>query len=148
MKYYLGDLTMNWGISSILMKDHSLVSFWASLMAQGVKNLPAMWDTQVWSLGWEDPWRKEWQPAPIFLPGDSHGQRSLAGYSLWWQRVGHSWSNWAQHVSIQAIWYMQSWLVRTTCDKTWSMRKIIQGCLVYKTLLIILLSSENSIHRI
>ena len=27
------------------------------------------------------PWRKKWQPAPVFLPGESHGQRSLAGYS-------------------------------------------------------------------
>ena len=29
------------------------------------------------------PWRRKWQPTPVFLPGDSHGQRSLAGYSLW-----------------------------------------------------------------
>ena len=29
------------------------------------------------------PWRREWQPAPVFLPGESHGQRSLAGYSPW-----------------------------------------------------------------
>ena len=29
------------------------------------------------------PWGKEWHPTPIFLPGESHGQRSLAGYSPW-----------------------------------------------------------------
>ena len=29
------------------------------------------------------PWRREWQPIPAFLPGESHGQRSLAGYSPW-----------------------------------------------------------------
>ena len=28
------------------------------------------------------PWRRKWQPTPIFLPGESHGQRSLVGYSL------------------------------------------------------------------
>ena len=28
------------------------------------------------------PWRRKWQPPPIFLPGKFHGQRSLAGYSL------------------------------------------------------------------
>ena len=28
-------------------------------------------------------WRREWQPTPVFLPGESHGQRSLAGYSPW-----------------------------------------------------------------
>ena len=27
------------------------------------------------------PWRKEWLPTPVFLPGESHGQRSLAGYN-------------------------------------------------------------------
>ena len=29
------------------------------------------------------PWRREWQSTPVFLPGESHGQRSLVGYSLW-----------------------------------------------------------------
>ena len=29
------------------------------------------------------PWRRKWQPTPVFLPGESHGQGSLAGYSLW-----------------------------------------------------------------
>ena len=28
-------------------------------------------------------WRREWQPTPAFLPGESHGQKSLAGYSPW-----------------------------------------------------------------
>ena len=28
-------------------------------------------------------WKREWQPTPVFLLGESHGQRSLAGYSLW-----------------------------------------------------------------
>ena len=46
-------------------------------MAQTVKNLPAMQKTWVPSLGWEDPWRREWQPTPLLLPGELHGQRSL-----------------------------------------------------------------------
>ena len=29
------------------------------------------------------PWRRAWQPTPVSLPGESHGQRSLAGYSPW-----------------------------------------------------------------
>ena len=29
------------------------------------------------------PWRRKWQPTPVFLPGESHGQRCLAGYSIW-----------------------------------------------------------------
>ena len=50
-----------------------------------VKNLPAMQETQVWSLGGEDPLKKEMatQPTPAFLPGKSHGQRSMVGYSPW-----------------------------------------------------------------
>ena len=51
----------------------------ASLAAQTVKNLPAMQETQVQSLGREDPLEKAWQPVPVFLPGEFHGQRSLAG---------------------------------------------------------------------
>jgi len=29
------------------------------------------------------PWRRKWKPTPVFLPGEFHGQRSLAGYNLW-----------------------------------------------------------------
>ena len=39
-------------------------------------------ETWVQSLGWEDP-LKEMQPTPVFLPGKSHGERSLAGYGPW-----------------------------------------------------------------
>ena len=48
-----------------------------------IKNLPPMQET------WFDPWvgkipqKREWQPALVFLPGKSHGQRSLAGYGPW-----------------------------------------------------------------
>ena len=38
------------------------------------------------------PWRREWQPTPVFLPGESHGQRSLVGYSSWGCRVRHDWA--------------------------------------------------------
>ena len=105
-------------------------SYWASLVAQRLKHLPAMWETWVRSLGQEDSpgegngnplqysclenpmdrgawqatvhrvtksrtrlsdftftytsyWRRKWQPTPVFLPGISHGWRSLVGYSPW-----------------------------------------------------------------
>ena len=63
----------------------------ASLMAHRVKCLPAMRETWVRSLGWEDPWRRKWQPTPVFLPGESHGRRRLVGYiqSTGSQRVAH-----------------------------------------------------------
>ena len=38
---------------------------------------------KVPSLGREDPWEKGMRPASAFLPGESHGQRSLEGYSPW-----------------------------------------------------------------
>ena len=38
------------------------------------------------------PWRREWQPTPVFLPEESHGQRSLMGYSPWDHRVEHNWA--------------------------------------------------------
>ena len=53
----------------------------ASLVSQMVKNLPTMQEIQVQSLGQEDT--LEWQPSSIFLPGEFHGQRSLAGYRVW-----------------------------------------------------------------
>ena len=46
-----------------------------------VKNLPAVQETRVRSLGWEDPLEKEILSTPVFFPGEFHGQRSLAGYS-------------------------------------------------------------------
>ena len=49
------------------------------IQAQTVKNLLAMQETQVRFLSWEDPWRREWLPTPVFLPGEFHGQRSLVG---------------------------------------------------------------------
>ena len=56
-----------------------------SLVAQKVKNIPAIQETQVQSLGQENPLEKYSPPekytTPVFLPGESHGQRSLAGYS-------------------------------------------------------------------
>ena len=54
-----------------------------SLVAQRVKNPPAMQKTLM------DPWvgkiprRRKWQPTPVFLPGEFHGQRNLVGYSPW-----------------------------------------------------------------
>ena len=40
-----------------------------------------MQETWVQSLGWKIPWRRAWQPVPVFLPEESHGQRDLADYS-------------------------------------------------------------------
>ena len=51
---------------------------WASLVAQLVKNLPAVWETWIRSLGREDPLRRERLPTPVLWPGEFHGL-----YSPW-----------------------------------------------------------------
>ena len=47
-----------------------MISVLAALVAQMVKNLPAIRETWVQSLDQEDPWRREWLPIPVFLPGE------------------------------------------------------------------------------
>ena len=55
----------------------------SSLVAQTVKNPPAMQETQIQSLDWKIPWRRKWLPTTVFLPEKSHGQRALVAYSPW-----------------------------------------------------------------
>ena len=60
------------------------VSVDSTQVALVVKNLPASAEdkeTQVRSLGQEDSLEEEMAPTPVFLPGESHGQRNLVGYS-------------------------------------------------------------------
>ena len=75
--YQSGECLTLWGQLGLpLLLDSSLV-------AQMLKSLPTMRKTRVRSLGPEDPWRRKWQPTPVFLPWKSHGQRSLVGHSPW-----------------------------------------------------------------
>ena len=65
---------------------------WASLMTQMVKNLPAVKETWVRSMGWEDPpWRRAWQHTPVFLPGESPWTEEPGRLqSMGLQRVEHN----------------------------------------------------------
>ena len=66
----------------LVLKEKAVTSYLGlrtSLVAQIVKNLPAMWETQVLSLGQEDP--LEWLPTPVFLPGEFHDR------GAWWATV-------------------------------------------------------------
>ena len=54
---------------------------WASRVAQLVKDLPAVQETRFNPWVGKIPWRRKWLSTPVFLPGESHGQRSLVGYS-------------------------------------------------------------------
>ena len=67
---------------------YPLLYSWASLGAQLVKNPPAMPETLVQSLVWEETWRREQPPTPVFWPEESHGL-----YSPWGRkRVRHDWA--------------------------------------------------------
>ena len=81
---------------------------WASQVALGVKNPPANagrckrhrfypWVRNM-------PWRRAGQPTPVFLPGESHGQRSLAGCSPW-RHKEQDMTEVTQHAHIHAYIY-------------------------------------------
>ena len=59
------------------------MTFCASLVVQLVKNLTAMQETWIRSLGWEDPLEKEMSTHSSTLALRIHGQRNQAGYSPW-----------------------------------------------------------------
>ena len=83
-----------------------------SLVAQTVKNLPALWESWVWSLGWEDPLEEgmsthssilaEYWILAEFLE-NPHGLRRLVGSSAW----GHKESHTTEWLSISIIWHTE-----------------------------------------
>ena len=80
------------------------------LVAQTVKNLPAMQVTQVWSLGWEDPLEKGMTTQSTTLAWETPLQRSLAGYSAYGHRVGHNWATKHRHLYIYTLYiYIYIW---------------------------------------
>ena len=73
------------------------ISFWGFPGGASGKE-SACWSTRRRFNPWvrKIPWKRKWQPTPVFLPGQFHGQRSLAGYSQWEsQRAGYL-RDWAE----------------------------------------------------
>ena len=91
---------------------------WASLVAQLVKNPPAMWETWLWSLGWE-----ERLPTPVFWPGESHGL-----YSPWGRKLSDMTEWLSLHftsIIVTASFQMpstQSWKEGSSCT-SWNRRQ-------------------------
>ena len=87
---------------SIMIKESEIAclfsfffSFWGFPGGTVVKNTPAKAGNtkdESSSLGQKIPWSRKWQPTPVFLPGKSHGQRCLLGYSPWGHRVRRDWA--------------------------------------------------------
>ena len=71
---------------------------WTSQVALVVKkNQPSSQCRRCW-VG-KIPWRRAWQATPIFLPGESHGQRSLVGYSPWGLKESDTTEQLSSHIS-------------------------------------------------
>ena len=116
-----------------------LYAYWASLVAQKVKK-PSL---NVGRSGF-NPWvqtipcRRKWQPTPVFLLGEFHGQRSLAGYSPWGSQTWLSNQHSHIHITYLRIWTVYlvfHQLSRTAyCHsiQTYNGEKTLQMCLNYK----------------
>ena len=73
------------------------------------------------------PWRNKWQSTPVFLPGKSHGQRILVGYSPWGcKRVGHNLATKQQQYSfvyiyawhiLGLLWWLRWWRICLQCGR-------------------------------
>ena len=70
-----------WERGEVTASGQEIIILYMVTVAQTIKNLPAVQETWVGSLGWEDPLEESMATTPVFLPGESHGQRSLTGYS-------------------------------------------------------------------
>ena len=71
----------SWSSKQQLAFEKEDERLWGFPVAQAVKNLPAMQAPGSGPRVGKIPWRREWEPTPVLLPRESHGQRSLAGYS-------------------------------------------------------------------
>ena len=89
--------------NEIMYKGLSTIFTRASLVARIVKNPPAMQETWIWSWVRKIPWRRKRHFTPAFLPRESHGQRSLVGYSPW----GHKESDRTEQLSFSL--FFLSW---------------------------------------
>ena len=95
--------------------------FTTSLVAQTVKCLPTMWETQFQPWVGKIPWRRKWQPPPVLLPGKSHGRRNLVGYSPWGRRVGHDWATSLSLSSVSTTLFLKKSLhLLFTNTRVWS----------------------------
>ena len=88
LQWKLGVLT-----TGMMWNSSLFIFFTASLVAQSVKNLPAVQETRIWSLGWEDPLEKEMATHSSILAWKISWTKEPGGLqSMGSQRVGHDWA--------------------------------------------------------
>ena len=95
----------------------------ASLVAQMVKNLPVIWDLPC--VG-KISWRRAWQPIPVFLPGESPGQRTSFQATVYKVAKRHTWLKW-HSMHAQTHTQLSEWQNLECCrhqmlPKTWNNR--------------------------
>ena len=82
-------------------------------------------------LGWEDPQRREWLPTPVLLPGESHGEWSLEGYSPWgrkeWGSIKHKYNPVTSLPKCSAICFLTSPPTRTLTPSSPSFRPSVSS---------------------
>ena len=118
---------------------------WASQVAQWVKDPPAVQETEEMQADAcridprvrKIPWRRKWQPTPLFLPGESHGQRNLEGYSPWSCKESDTTEQLSTHSTHSFVFYQRqsqsfiyySHLVKSQGNALWTMSN---HCKVFK----------------
>ena len=107
---------------------------WTSLYIQksfsdgsAVKNPPVKQETQVRSPGGDDPWRRAWQPTPVFLSGESHGLRSMVGYSPWGRKESDTTERLHFHVWMWELYCEESWALKNWCFWTVVLEKTLES---------------------
>ena len=78
------------------------------------------------------PWRRKWQPTPVLLPGESHGERSLVGYNPWGRKESDT-TKWLHFTSLHGL-YIAKWMAstqRTVYLHPWNLYRLCI-CLVAK----------------
>ena len=85
------------------------------------------------------PWRRAWQPTPVFLPGESCGQKSLVGYSLWGhkesERTEITLQECSEHPNAANI---RCWIAWRMAHIVWAMRRFSAVCALFCCWLIII----------
>ena len=97
------------GLCCVQVQQSNLYTYTHSYIYSGsvVKNPPAKAGDEGYKFDpWvrKIPWSRKWQATPILFSGESHGQRSLAGYSPWGhERVGHNLATKQQHIYLDVL---------------------------------------------
>ena len=99
-----------------------------------VRNLPQCRRTRFDCWVRKIPWRRKWQPTPVFLPGKSYGQRSLASYSL----RSHKETDMAERLTVS---------FPSCILGMWSMRETEQWKIAFRFLVWVMGENDDAFHR-